>query len=136
MCVNKIQIQAHRKLGAVTQQYFSNINLFMEDHVNSICIGHPKTSLSSPTHKNKDTVFRSTVSSINVRNFPVQTTYYTYSSNRHVRISLGREKECSVHTDITKSKNFLLDSCMSPTSPDKDCSRYHQIWLFPFRKKG
>jgi len=71
MCVNKIQIQVNRKLGAVTQQYFSNINLFMEDHVNSICKRHPKTSLSSPIHKNKHTVFRSTVSSINVCNFPV-----------------------------------------------------------------
>jgi len=30
MSVNKIKIQVHRKLGAVTQQYFSNINLFME----------------------------------------------------------------------------------------------------------
>jgi len=88
----------------VTHQYFSNINLFMEDHVNSICIGHPKTSPSSPIHKkNKDAVFRSTVSSTNVLNFPVQTTYYTYSSNRHVRIRVWDVKRNAVSTQTSQT---------------------------------
>jgi len=71
MCVNKIKIQVHRKSGAVTQQYFSNINLFMEDQVNSICIRHAKSRCLLPYTRAKILFFRSTVSSINVRNFPV-----------------------------------------------------------------
>jgi hypothetical protein len=57
MCVNKIKIQVHRKWGAVNSTIFQHINFFMEDHVNSTCIRHPKTSLSYPIRKNKDTVF-------------------------------------------------------------------------------